>query len=375
MNRRLAGGRFLCVALTALAFSATVQKEWLGPFTRPSTGNPVLQPRSDSVFTDPIQNEPIHWEALHTFNPAAVVRADKIYVLYRAEDDSGAMMIGGHTSRIGLAETTDGIHFVRRAAPVLFPANDDQKQREWPGGCEDPRVVEAEDGTYVMTYTQWNRVTYDAGIATSRDLVTWTKHGPMLARAKHGKYAGLQYKSASIVTRLVKDRLIAAKIHGSYWMYWGEGFIHLARSTDLIDWDPVEDAQGALLNVLGPRAGHFDSSFPEAGPPPVLTKDGIVVVYNGKNKGVDGDRALAADAYAAGQALFARDNPAKLTTQLAQPFFKPEMPFERSGQYAAGTTFTEGLVHYHGKWFLYYGCADSLVGVATAGSLRDLAHQ
>jgi predicted GH43/DUF377 family glycosyl hydrolase len=48
------------------------------------------------------------------------------------------------------------------------------------------------------------------------------------------------------------------------------------------------------------------------------------------------------------------------------PALKPEMAFEKTGQYAAGTTFAEGLVAFHGKWFLYYGCADSLVGVATA---------
>jgi predicted GH43/DUF377 family glycosyl hydrolase len=62
--------------------------------------------------------------------------------------------------------------------------------------------------------------------------------------------------------------------------------------------------------------------------------------------------------------LFAADNPAKLIARLDDPFFKPELPFERSGQYAAGTTFVEGLVFFKQRWFLYYGCADSLVGVA-----------
>ena len=339
---------------------------WLGPFKRPIQGNPVLRPNRDSVFTDPVTNKPVHWEALHTFNPAAIVRNGKVYLLYRAEDDSGAMMIGGHTSRIGLAESTDGIHFTRRAAPVIYPADDDQKEREWPGGCEDPRLVEAEDGTYVITYTQWNRKTYDAAIATSPDLLTWTKHGPMLAKAKTGKYAHFQYKSAAIVTRLRGDRLLAAKINGTYWMFWGEGSIHLAKSTNLIDWDPLEDEHGDLLNVLNKRAGHFDSSFPEAGPPPLLTGQGIVVIYNGKNAPTGGADDLAPDTYAAGQALFAAGDPTHLISRTEAPFFKPEMPFERAGQYAAGTTFTEALVRFQNKWFLYYGCADSLVGVAAA---------
>jgi len=42
------------------------------------------------------------------------------------------------------------------------------------------------------------------------------------------------------------------------------------------------------------------------------------------------------------------------------------LPYEKTGQYAAGTTFAEGLVYFHRRWFLYYGCADSLVAVATA---------
>ena len=149
--------------------------------------------------------EPVQWEALHTFNPAAIVRDGKIYVLYRAEDNSGAMEIGGHTSRLGLAESDDGIHFTRMGEPVFYPAEDDQKAREWPGGVEDPRIVEREDGTYVLTYTQWNRKTYSVGIATSRDLKHWTKHGPAFLTAPGGKYAHLKYKSAGIVTRLDKD--------------------------------------------------------------------------------------------------------------------------------------------------------------------------
>ncbi len=340
----------------------------IGPFTRPASGNPVLRPDPASVFTDPVTGTSVHWEALHTFNPAAIVRSNKVYLLYRAEDDSGDMMIGGHTSRIGLAESADGIHFTRHPAPVLFPDNDDQKEREWPGGCEDPRLVEAEDGTYVITYTQWNRKTYDAAIATSPDLLNWTKHGPMLAKAKHGKYAHFQYKSAAIVTHLMGRHLLAAKIDGTYWMFWGEGSIHLARSTNLIDWDPLEDAQGNLVNVLSKRTGHFDSSFPEAGPPPVLTDPGIVVIYNGKNAPAGGAANLAPDTYAAGQALFSAADPTQLLARGDLPFIQPEMPFERSGQYTAGTTFTEGLVRFKDRWFIYYGSADSLVGVAVTNA-------
>jgi predicted GH43/DUF377 family glycosyl hydrolase len=339
----------------------------IGPFTRPAEGNPVVTPQPKSTFDDPILKAPVTWEALHTFNPAAIVRNGKVYVLYRAEDNSGAMEIGGHTSRLGMAESDDGIHFKRMPAPVFYPAEDDQKQREWPGGVEDPRIVESEDGTYVLTYTQWNRETYSIGIATSRDLQHWIKHGPAFFTSANGKYAKLKYKSAGIVTRVDGGRLIAAKINGRYWMYWGEGSIRLATSGDLIHWDPVEEMRGRPVELLRPRPEHFDSTFPETGPPPVLTSAGIVVLYNGKNAaGAAGDSALGPGAYASGEALFDANNPAWLLTKTDLPVLKPELPYEKTGQYAAGTTFAEGLVYFHKRWFLYYGCADSLVGVATA---------
>src|SRR5579862_7035251 len=158
-----ATGSVLAVMLT-VGTAACAQSWTIGPFTRPDTGNPVITPSPASSFDDPIQHAPVHWEALHTFNPAAIVRNGKVYVLYRAEDDSGEMQIGMHTSRLGMAESSDGIHFTRSATPVFYPADDAQKDREWPGGVEDPRIVESEDGTYVLTYTQWNRKTYSVGI-------------------------------------------------------------------------------------------------------------------------------------------------------------------------------------------------------------------
>jgi predicted GH43/DUF377 family glycosyl hydrolase len=358
----------ICVA-SLLSLPACAQEWALGPFTRPSDA-PIIQPRPESVFHDPLRPVPVHWEALHTFNPAAVVRNGKIMVLYRAEDDSGAHPgpgeIGMHTSRLGLAESEDGIHFTRLPEPVFYPAEDSQKAREWPGGVEDPRLVEAPDGKYILTYTQWNRQTYTIGVATSPDLIHWTKHGPALGDT--GPYASLMYKSGSIVTQLDHGRLIAAKINGKFWMYWGEIQVRVASSTDLIHWTPVETTPGKPVVVLHDRPGHFDSEFPEVGPPAILTRQGILLIYNGKNAeaGKNPDPDLGAGAYAAGQALFDPNNPTKLLKRLEQPSLHPEKPYERSGQYAAGTTFAEGLVLYKGKWFLYYGTADSFVAVATA---------
>ena len=355
------------------------QQTWmLGPFARAPYGEPVIVPDPKATFLDPVRKEPVHWEALHTFNPAAIVRDGKIDVLYRAEDDTGAMGIGLHTSRLGLAVSTDGIHFTKEKSPVFFPADDAQKQREWPGGTEDPRIVESPDGSYVLTYTQWNRKIFRVGIATSRDLIHWTKYGPAFADVLSGKYANFGYKSAGIVTQLVGRKLVAAKIHDKYWMYWGEKQIRLATSDDLIHWTPVEDAHGKTVVVLARRDGHFDGGFPEVGPPPLLTKDGIVLIYNGKNDAKSGDPSIGDGSYSCGQALFSANDPAKLLMRSDTPFLKPETPFERTGQYTAGTTFAEGLVRYQGKWFLYYGAADSRVGVAIAedrNSATDSRHK
>ena len=65
-----------------------------------------------------------------------------------------------------------------------------------------------------------------------------------------------------------------------------------------------------------------------------------------------------------GQALFDARNPIKLIARASEPFIKPTEPYERTGQYVEGTTFVEGLVPFNGRWYLYYGTADSRVGVA-----------
>jgi predicted GH43/DUF377 family glycosyl hydrolase len=360
---------FVSLAATLASLSLSAQQDWqIGPFKRPAEVNPIIAPNKDSSFIDPILKAPAHWEALHTFNPAAIVRDGKVYVLYRAEDDSGAMEIGGHTSRLGLAVSEDGVHFQRMSEPVFFPDEDAEKAREWPGGVEDPRIVEAPDGSYVLTYTQWNRETYSVGIATSKNLIRWRKQGPAFLGVRGGKYDALKYKSAGIVTELKHGRLIAAKINGKFWMYWGEGAIHLASSNDLIHWTPIEGADGNPVELVRPRAGHFDSGFPETGPPPLLTKRGIVMIYNGKNDPEHGEPTMGANAYAAGEALFDAKNPARLIAQAEKPVLKPEEAWEKTGQYVAGTTFAEGLVWLKGKWLLYYGCADSKVAVVEADS-------
>ena len=338
----------------------------LGPFTKPSQVNPVITPNAAARVRSPVNDSVVAWEAYATFNPAAVVRDGKIFVLYRAEDASGAQQIGGHTSRLGLAESSDGLHFTRRATPVLYPDTDAQRANEWPGGVEDPRIVETDDGTYVLTYTQWNRDVPRLAVATSRDLITWTKHGPAFTTAAGGKYLRTESKSGAILSRLVGDRIVATRVNGTYWMYFGVPEIRIATSDNLLDWTPVEDPDGNAVKVLSARPGYFDSWLVEAGPPALLTRDGIVVLYNAGNSGTHGDSTLPARVYTGGQALFDPRNPLKLLARSASPFIKPTEPYERTGQYTEGTTFVEGLVRFKNRWYLYYGTADSRVAVAVS---------
>ena len=118
---------------TATGQKEQTDKQWvLGPFVRPEGVNPVISPRM-TTFQCPMRKQLVKWEESDTFNPAATVKDGKIIVLYRAEDNS-AQGIGKRTSRIGYAESLDGITMTRDDLPVLFPAEDTYKDIEWEGG-------------------------------------------------------------------------------------------------------------------------------------------------------------------------------------------------------------------------------------------------
>ena len=260
----------LCLVLTSTPARAQWQPWMLGPFEKPKTVNPVITPGSSRTFLSPMNDSVVQWEGFATFNPAAVVKDGKVFVLYRAEDASGEQIIGHHTSRIGLAESSDGLRFTRRDAPVLYPDKDVQARYEWTGGVEDPRIVATDDGRYVLTYTQWNRDIPRLAIATSRDLVHWTKHGPAFAAADSGKYRSFECKSGAILARVVGDRVVATKVNGKYWMYFNVPDILIATSDNLVDWTPLEDTNGKLVKVYtGKQAVAAGVLVLDADPPDV----------------------------------------------------------------------------------------------------------
>jgi beta-1,2-mannosidase len=326
-------------------------------FTKVDSVNPVLLP-GDNTFTCPILKKEIRWEDKDVFNPAAVVKDGKVFLLYRAEDRIGKY---AGTSRLGLAVSDDGLHFSKRKEPVFFPDNDSLKVYEWEGGVEDPRVVEREDGTYVLTYTAYDGNVARLLVASSPDLIKWKKHGLVLK----GKYKDTWSKSGAIVARQEGSRIIATKVNGKYWMYFGDTDLFLASSDDLISWMPVEE-NNSLKSVLKPRSGKFDSRLVESGPYALMRDQGILLIYNSMNLDSAGrDERISPGTYCAGQALFNKDNPSELIDRLENSFMCPDKPYELEGQ-VNRVCFLEGLVPFNNRWFLYYGTADSKIAVAVA---------
>jgi predicted GH43/DUF377 family glycosyl hydrolase len=259
-------------------------------------------------------------------------------MLYRAQDSLG-------TSRIGYAESEDGLHFTRHPQPVLSP----EEKYEAEGGVEDPRLQKFGD-TFYLTYTGYNRRDAQLCLATSKDLIVWERKG-VIVPAYTGNWNVGWTKSGAIVPD---------KIGGKYWMYWlgtsadKNDQMGLSRSADLVHWTEATDSP-----VLPRRPGKFDSRVVEPGPPPILAPQGIILIYNGADDNL---------VYRTGVAVFDRADPRKLLYRSDEPIFFPDLPWEKSGQ-VPNVTFFEGLVLKDGLYFFYYGAADKFVGVAEAQSL------
>ncbi|MGA7752352.1 MAG: glycoside hydrolase family 130 protein [Candidatus Sulfotelmatobacter sp.] len=312
----------LLVGLLAILAVQEVQPLPFGAWRRLSD-IPVIAPRGNG------------WESAGTFNPAVLERAGKIIMLYRAQDKQG-------TSRLGYAESADGIHFTRRDQPVLSPSEDYEEG----GGVEDPRLVRFGD-TYYLTYTGYNKKDAQLCLATSKDLIHWDRKGVIMP-AYEGNWNVKWTKSGAIVPE---------KINGKYWMYFlgtsadNKDQAGLASSLDLLHW--TEATQTPVLPV---RPGKFDSRVAEPGPPPIVTHDGIVLIYNGAD-----DQLV----YRTGIAIFDRNDPRKLLWRGGEPVFAPEKEWEKVGQ-VPNVVFVEGMVRQRNHYLFYYGGADQNVGVVEA---------
>jgi len=311
----------ICLVFQLAVFSLAAEMPFAG-WHRVSN-DPIISPQGDG------------WESAGTFNPAVIRHRGKFVMLYRAQDKNG-------TSRLGYAESTDGLHFTRRSQPALSPEADYEKD----GGLEDPRLVKFGD-TYYLTYTGYKKKDAQLCLATSKDLVHWQRQGVILPAYKGHWNVGWT-KSGAIVPE---------KINGKYWMYFlgtsadKTDQMGLASSTDLIHWTEATD-----VPVLPRRPGQFDSRVAEPGPSPIVTKDGIVLVYNAADDNL---------VYRTAVAVFDRRDPRRLLRRSDQPMFVPEKDWEKVGQ-VPNVVFVEGMARQGTRYLFYYGAADKYIGVAEA---------
>jgi predicted GH43/DUF377 family glycosyl hydrolase len=334
ISRAALAGVLSLLAYAAFANARTIAfSPPFGTWSRLSPA-PVLTPQGDG------------FESAGTFNPAVIMKDGKFVMLYRAQDHKGI-------SSLGYASSDDGIHFTRRPQPVMAA----QEPYEKDGGVEDPRLVRFGE-TFYLTYTGYNKAATpgredgDAQLclATSKNLIDWTRQGVIIPSYK-GNWNVKWTKSGAIVPE---------KINNKYWMYFlgdakgKDTQMGLAYSTDLIHWSEALDHP-----VLSSRPGAFDSQVVEPGPPPVITPQGIFLIYNGAD-----DKLV----YSTGWVLFDKNDPAKIRARADQPVFSPGPEWEKVGQ-VPNVVFVEGLVRQPHRWLFYYGAADKNIGVAAAPDL------
>lgn len=313
-------------------------------FTR-APENPVLSARGNG------------FESRNVLNPAAIDIDGSVYILYRAMDNA-------NTSTIGLAISRDGIHIDERLSePIYEPRADfEHKKGNSAGnsGCEDPRVVRIGSQLY-MTYTAYDGVHSPAGAISSIGVEDF------LAR---------RFNMWSMPSLLTPDgvddkdlALLPEKIKGNYLLYHR---INNQICADLLsDLTPGKRVT-RCIEIIGPRKGMWDHEKVGSAAPPIKVSlkgstlqqgrtldTGWLMIYHGVSRHVK---------YRLGAALLGPDG-TTLLARTADPIFEPLEKYEKEGE-VANVVFPCGAVVRNDELFLYYGCADKVIGVATA----SLAH-
>ncbi len=260
-----------------------------------------------------------------TYNPSAVVHKNKVYLIYRAEG-----RYGNYISKLCLAVSKDGFYFEKyKDNPIMAPTRPEEKR-----GIEDPRITKIKN-TYYMTYTAYEKQLapekhkFSLSLATSKDLKYWKKHGKIFKQMK----AGL---------------IFPEKVNNEYIMLVGEGIIRTARSKDLKKWKLDKKI------FLKPRKGFFDERLVEVGPPFLILKDRIIMIYNSSDR---------YKRYAPFYLILDKEDPTKILYRSKTPLMLPKEQFELYGK-VNDVIFAQGLVKFKNKYLLYYGGGDKCIGVA-----------
>ncbi len=276
-------------------------------------------------------------------NPAAMMVNGEVLLLLRVMDQEGS-------SHITVARSQNGISDWRyETTPLLHPGDQNLPFESY--GCEDPRLVYLEDrGEYVITYTGYSPLGAGICIATTKDFVSTNRFGLVIAPNN---------KDAALFPR---------KINGKYWMLHRPSLgsiehIWLTESNDLVHW-------GKPWVIIEERGGPWwDGEKVGAGPPPIETPDGWLIIFHGVKSTSHGP------IYRVGLALLDLEDPRKVLKRLPRWVFGPKESYESSG-FIPGVIFPTGTVVMGDQLYLYYGAADTRIGLATTTiqTLLDALH-
>lgn len=299
----------------------------LHTFYRPFS-EPILAPRKDHP-----------WESRAVFNPATLEIDDTVYILYRAMSED-------NTSVIGYAESYDLKTIKMRAAqPVYTPRASFEEKRIPNGnsGCEDPRLTIIDNRVY-MVYTAYNGVDVPHIALTSISIKDFTSGVWKWAEPIIISNDNIDDKDGA---------LFPEKIKGKY------ALIHRVNHSICIDYSNTLEFKNRnqYLDkvILSPRQGMWDSKKVGISTPPLISKYGWIIIYHGI--GEDG-------VYRVGVALLDISDTEKVIARTACPIFEPETEFEKKGQ-VNNVVFPCGAVVKNDTLYIYYGEADTVIGVAT----------
>jgi beta-1,2-mannobiose phosphorylase / 1,2-beta-oligomannan phosphorylase len=276
------------------------------------------------------------------FNPAAAQFGQTTVLVARVEGTNGI-------SHLSVARSENGFDgWTVDPEPLLEPA-DDVETEQW--GFEDPRVVFVPElERWVLTCTAYGPAGPAVYLATTEDFTSVVRHG--LVRQPDDK-------NAALLPERIDGKWIL--FHRPQSAFAGQrGEILVSRSADLHSWSTPEQ-------VMLPREGAWwDSQRIGIGPPPLRTDHGWLVIYHGVKQ------TIAGGIYRVGLALTDLDEPTHVLRRLPAWVLGPAADYERSGD-VPNVVFPCGLVHDadSGQVRLYYGAADTSIGVATA-QLDDL---
>jgi beta-1,2-mannobiose phosphorylase / 1,2-beta-oligomannan phosphorylase len=326
----------------------------------------------------------VPFEAEGVLNPASGRTKDgTLWLLPR-------LVAAGNVSRVGLAEVIvdGGVPVgVRRDSVVLSP-DAGWERAHTHGGVEDPRTTWIPDlGLHVMTYVAFGPLGPKPALAVSDDLRSWRRLGPI-----HFAYAEALDTDLNFFPN--KDVVLFpepvpgpdgepayAMLHRPMWNLGdvlGRTEVYLPAGVDdprpgiWISYAPVR-AVRADLRALTQVGCHRAVALPAyaweqikigAGPPPVRVPEGWLLIHHGVSGRLTEGWGPQRDAhYAAGAMLLDPADPGRVLARTPEPLLTPHVAEERQGT-VPNVVFPTAIEEIDGQRFVFYGMADSSIGVA-----------